>query len=160
MTSASPELQLALESDCATGVEEVIAARRGEDLEALRNMLRPDAPVSPAFRQNAIQLLGLWGDAESAPAIRALLPELDERQRINAVDALGRLGGPEAEASVLDATLHTRCPGFEVRPRRNASSRWRARTPSLPRGPRQNAACRARNDGQVSPGAHATEERS
>jgi HEAT repeat protein len=104
MTSASPELQLALESDCATGVEEVIAARRGEDLEALRNMLRPDAPVSPAFRQNAIQLLGLWGDAESAPAIRALLPELDERQRINAVDALGRLGGPEAEASVLDAT--------------------------------------------------------
>jgi HEAT repeat protein len=100
----SPELQVALESECATGVEEVVAARRGEDLEALRNMLRPNAPVSPTRRQSAIQILGRWGDAESAPAIGAFLRELDERQRINAVDALGRLGGPEAEAYVLDAT--------------------------------------------------------
>ncbi len=104
MTSVSPELQVALESDCATGVEEVIGVRRSEDLRALRDMLRPDAPASSAFRQNAIQILGRWGDAESAPAIRALLPELGERERINAVDSLGRMSGPEAEAAVLEAT--------------------------------------------------------
>ena len=43
-------------------------------------------------------------DGRRAPAIRALAPSLDERQRINAVDALGRLGGPDAEDAVLELT--------------------------------------------------------
>jgi HEAT repeat protein len=97
----SPQLELAMQSSCATGVEEVIEARHPEDLAILRGLLTDgDAPASA--RQSAIHILGRWGDAESAPAIRALLPNLDERQRINAVDALGRIGGPDAEDAVLE----------------------------------------------------------
>jgi HEAT repeat protein len=101
MSAMSPQLELAMESSCATGVEEVIEARRPEDLATLRALLADDdAPASA--RQNAIHILGRWGDVESAPAIRALLPNLDERQRINTVDALGRLGGPDAEDAALE----------------------------------------------------------
>ena len=102
MDDMSPELRRAMESDCATGVEEVVTARRPDDLAALRELLREDADVPPAFRQNAIHILGRWGDSESAAAIRSLLPSFDERGRINAVDALGKLDAPDAEAAVLD----------------------------------------------------------
>lgn len=102
MTSMSPELRLALESDCATGVDEVVNTRSAEDVLALRAMLRRDADVPAPMRQNAIQILGRLEDTESAAAIRALVPAFDERERINAVDALGRIGGPDAEAAVLD----------------------------------------------------------
>ena len=102
MTSMSPELRRAMESECATGVEEIVAARRPEDLAALRALLRADADVPPSLRQNAIHILGRWADSESAPAIRSLLPTFDERERMNAVEALGRLDGPDAEAAVLD----------------------------------------------------------
>jgi HEAT repeat protein len=102
MTSMSAELRRAMESDCATGVEEVVAARRPEDLAELRALLRADADVPPSLRQNAIHILGRWGDSESAAAIRALLPTFDERERINAVDALRQLDAPDAEEAVLD----------------------------------------------------------
>lgn len=49
----------------------------------------------------AIHILGRWGDTESAGPIRLLLASLDERERINAVDALGNIGGTEAEDGVL-----------------------------------------------------------
>jgi HEAT repeat protein len=102
MTGMSPELSEAMESDCATGVEEIVAARRPDDLAALRALLRPDANVPPSFRQNAIHILGRWGDSESAPAIRSLLPTFDERERMNAVEALSRLDSPDAQAAVLE----------------------------------------------------------
>jgi hypothetical protein len=51
--------------------------------------------------QNAIHILGRWGDSESAAVIRSLLPTFDERGRINAVDAPGKLDAPDAEAAVL-----------------------------------------------------------
>jgi HEAT repeat protein len=102
MTDMPPELLRAMESDCATGVEEVVAVRRLDDLDALRSLLRADVDVPPSFRQNAIHILGRWGDSESVGAIRSLLPTFDERERINAVDALGRLGGPDAEAAVFE----------------------------------------------------------
>jgi HEAT repeat protein len=101
MTSMSPEQLRAIESVCANSVEEVVEARRPNDLVALRAALREDADVPPSLRQNAIHILGRWGDTESAAAIRSLLPRFDERERINAVDALGRIGGPDAEAAVL-----------------------------------------------------------
>src|SRR5918994_3989442 len=104
MSSMSPELLREIESVCAIAIEEVVAARRPDDLVTLRAALREDADVPPSLRQNAIQILGRWGDTESAPAIRSLLPRFDERERINAVDALGRLGGPDAEAAVLQLT--------------------------------------------------------
>lgn len=101
MSSTPSPLSQAIEATCANGVEEVISARRPEDLELLRAALRQDADVSPAARQNAIHILGRWGDTESAAPIRSLLPRLDERERINAVDALGNIGGTEAEDGVL-----------------------------------------------------------
>ena len=104
MTSMSPELLRTIESVCASGVEEVVEARRPTDLVALRAALREDADVPPSLRQNAIHILGRWGDTESAAAIRSLLPRFDERERINAVDALGRIGGPDAEDAVLQTT--------------------------------------------------------
>jgi HEAT repeat protein len=102
MTSMSSELRRAMESDCATGVEEVVAARRPDDLAALRALLRADADVPPSSRQNAIHILGRWGDSDSAAAIRSLLPTFDERERINAAAALGQLDSPDAEAAVMD----------------------------------------------------------
>ena len=104
MTSMSPEQLRAIESVCANSVEEVVEARRPNDLVALRAALREDTDVPPSLRQNAIHILGRWGDTESAAAIRRLLPSLDERERINAVDAVGRIGGPDAEAAVLQTT--------------------------------------------------------
>lgn len=98
----STELNQAMESDCATGVEEILAARRSEDLAALRALLRADADVPRSSRQNAIHILGRWGDSESAGAVRSLLPTFDKRERINAVAALGQLDSPDAEAAVLD----------------------------------------------------------
>jgi HEAT repeat protein len=102
MISMSSQLRRAMESDCATGVEDILAARRPDDLAALRALLRPGPDVPPSLRQNAIHILGRWGDSESAAAIRSLLPTFDERERINAVDALGQLDSPDAEAAVLD----------------------------------------------------------
>jgi HEAT repeat protein len=104
MNGMSLEQLQAIESVCATGVEEVVEAQRSDDLVALRAALREDADIPPSLRQNAIHILGRWGDTQSAAAIRALLPRFDERERINAVDALGRLGGPDAEAAVLQTT--------------------------------------------------------
>ena len=104
MNGMSLEQLRAIESVCATAIEDVVAARRPNDLEALRAALREDADVPPALRQNAIHILGRWGDPESAAAIRSLLPRFDERERINAVDALGRIGGPDAETAVLQMT--------------------------------------------------------
>src|SRR3954468_18656424 len=99
-----PELLRTIESICATTIEDVVAARRPNDLVALRAALHMDADVPPALRQNAIQILGRWGDTEAAAAIRSLLPTFNERERINAVDALGRIGGPDADAAVLQMT--------------------------------------------------------
>jgi len=103
----SDALRLALESDCATGVEDVLHERRAEDLKALRALVRVDRTVKPAFRQNAIYLLGRWPDPESASRIRDVMKRVDERERINAVDALGRLGNDEAVAGVIEATRDT-----------------------------------------------------
>src|SRR5215217_5757717 len=104
MTSMSPAVLREIEPLCATAVEEVVEARRPNDLVALRAALREEADVPRSLRQNAIHILGRWGDTESAAAIRALLPRFDERERINAVDALGRIGGPDAEAAVVQMT--------------------------------------------------------
>lgn len=103
MTPISDELRVALESDCATGVDEILDHRRTEDVQTLRALLRPEPDDPPAFQQHAIHLLGRLGDTESAAQISALLPRLAERGRINAVDALGRIDSPTAVEGVLQA---------------------------------------------------------
>jgi HEAT repeat protein len=98
----SPELQRALDSSCALGVDEGLQAIHPEDLAALRALISPE--TDPAIRNNAVYLLGRLGDGPSTEPIRALLGSDDERERINAVSALGNLGTDEALNGVLDAT--------------------------------------------------------
>jgi hypothetical protein len=100
----SQALRLALESDCANGVEDVLRERRAEDLAALRSLVSVDPTIKPSDRQNAVYLLGRWPDPDSARPIRDVMRRLDERERINAVDSLGRLGNDEARAGVMEAT--------------------------------------------------------
>lgn len=104
MDSMSTHLRRALESECATGVDEAVDANRPEDLDVLRAMVRGDVDVTRSWRQSAIQILGRWRDTGSVPAIRRLLPGFTERERINAVAALGRIGGADAEVAVLELT--------------------------------------------------------
>ena len=126
MTTVSPELQRALDSSCATGVDELLQARRPEDLEALRALVSLDPGIDPSWRQNAIYLLGRFGDTGAAGQILGLLPRLDERERINAVTALGQIGTDEAIDGVLNAT---RDPSPDVR-RFAAYALARADTPT------------------------------
>jgi HEAT repeat protein len=103
-TPLSHALRLALESDCANGVEDVLRERRPEDLAALRSLVSVDPTIKPSDRQNAVYLLGRWPDPDSAALIRNVMRRLDERERINAVDSLGRLGNDEARTGVMEAT--------------------------------------------------------
>jgi HEAT repeat protein len=103
MATMSRALREALESNCATGVDELLRDKKASDLEVLLSMVDASSREDPGRRQNAIELLGLWGNPSAAAPIRALLPHLDDRGRINAVDALGRLGTPEALEGVLES---------------------------------------------------------
>jgi HEAT repeat protein len=100
----SQALRLALESDCANGVEDVLREHRLEDLAALRSLVSVDPTIKPSHRQNAVYLLGRWPDPDSAALIRNVMRRLDERERINAVDSLGRLRNDEARTGVMEAT--------------------------------------------------------
>jgi HEAT repeat protein len=107
MMNMPAQLRLAMEAECAGAVEEIVDAHRQDDLTVLRAMLTADADVPPAFRNTAVQILGRWQDTQSVAAIRELITDFGERERANAVDALGRIGGPDAETVVLDAAEDT-----------------------------------------------------
>ena len=112
MANISKELQGALESDCARAFQPVILAKKPEDFEALQSLLSLDPAIEPQHRAKAMALLGRWGDPAPVAAIRRLLPELGETERVTAVDALGRLGTEEALEGVLerseDSSPHVR----------------------------------------------------
>ncbi len=103
MSQMSPELLRVFESDCATGVEDFLAVASPSDLDAVRGVLQTPERYPTSWTQTAIHLAGRIGDRQSAPRIGSILPSLDERGRINAVTALGLIGGPEAQAAVLYA---------------------------------------------------------
>jgi HEAT repeat protein len=102
MPTISEALREALESDCAHSLEPVLKARRSEDYQALLEFL--EQPPKPELRLTALHLLGRWGDRTVVSAIQRVLPDLDELGRCRAIDALGRLGGPEARAEMLKQT--------------------------------------------------------
>jgi HEAT repeat protein len=102
MTPVSEELFSALESDCAQDISQLVRERKREDFEGLQEFLSLDPSVNPQHRAKAIHALGRWGDPAPVPAIRGILPHLDERGRISTVDALGRLGTDEALRGVLE----------------------------------------------------------
>lgn len=102
MTPVSGELLRAIESDCSQDMTQVIRDKKREDFAGLQEFLSLDPSVNPQHRVKAISALGRWGDPTLVPAIRGILPHLDERGRISAVDALGRLGTEEALGGVLE----------------------------------------------------------
>jgi HEAT repeat protein len=106
MITLSKELIATLESDCGHDLEEIIRARRRRDFEALQSLLSFDPSVKAAHRRNALYALGRWGVPTVVPAIRRLLPLLDEMELVSAVDALGRLGTPEALEGIVEHVDH------------------------------------------------------
>lgn len=81
----------------------IIDERDPEDFEILSALaLEPDQTVSEAVRRRALYAVGRWGDARVVPALVQSLPHLTSLERLTAVDALGRLGGEEAENALAD----------------------------------------------------------
>ena len=112
MAAMSNELLAALESDESGDLDEIVRRRRQEDFETLLRLLSMDPSGKQAHRVKALYALGRWGNPAAVPAIRRLLPHLDEDERTRAIDALGRLGTREALQSILeyanDASLFVR----------------------------------------------------
>lgn len=82
-------------------LDAIIAARRPEDLDALRRIARnddaeyDDRDQRKALKRSTHYALGRWGDPALADDITQVLPRLDPSTRIAAIDALGRLGDAE-----------------------------------------------------------------
>jgi HEAT repeat protein len=96
----SDNVRTALESDDRHEIDELVKARRQADFAELAELLSPEVSVPSDYRSKALYALGRSKDPSFVPAIRRLLPELNERGRISAIDALGRLGTPEAIAEI------------------------------------------------------------
>ena len=101
MTEPRAELRQALEIDESCDLDALIRQHRGEDFEALRRLLRAGPEAGPLLWARAVYALGRWGDPAVVGEILALLPALDQDQRITAIDALGRLGTEQAADGVL-----------------------------------------------------------
>jgi HEAT repeat protein len=99
----SEELELALQADDSGRLQEIIEKGKQEDFGALQSLLTTSEAVNPAYRRKALWALGRWDNPEVVPRIREIMPQLPEVERIAAVDALGRIGTPEALAGVIAA---------------------------------------------------------
>ena len=102
MAQLPKRIQKAFEADdpCELGL--IIKEKHDEDLASIQALLEPDAEVSPEIRGKALYAVGRWGAPAVIPKIVALLPRLDENNRVCAIDALGRLGTKES----LDVISH------------------------------------------------------
>jgi len=108
----SDKVRTALESDDRHEIDELVKARRPADFAELAELLSPEMAVPSDYQSKALYALGRWKDPSVVPAIRRLLPDLDERGRISAIDALGRLGTPEA---IEEVSAHSRDDSPQVR---------------------------------------------
>jgi HEAT repeat protein len=99
----SAELRRVFASDCATGVDDFLARASAADRDAVVAALEAPPDRSGGDLQTAIHIAGRMGEPRAAPLIAALLPDLDERGRINALSALGAIGGREAEDAIVRA---------------------------------------------------------
>jgi HEAT repeat protein len=112
MDKLPKRLQIALESDCAEELNEVIRAHQEADFERLRQLLTSKPQVDPRLRNRAMYALGRWGDARAVGDILQVMPDLDERGRIAAMDSLGRLGSNQALQAIM---MHSDDPSPHVR---------------------------------------------
>ncbi|MDP8931752.1 MAG: HEAT repeat domain-containing protein [Actinomycetota bacterium] len=99
MVHLPEELQIALDADDAQELDRVIRRQRQADFDTLVDLLS-DPGTSSEYRMKAFTALGRWGNRGVIPTIRQALPQLEDRERIAAIDALGRLGTDEAEEAV------------------------------------------------------------
>jgi HEAT repeat protein len=103
MASSDERIEQLLMAECANVLEDAERLDH-DDLRRLREVIASGTTADPRAQQNALSLLARSGDRDAVPVIIARLPDFDERQRITAVDALGRLAPPEAATAVLDLT--------------------------------------------------------
>ncbi len=106
MAQLSKKVKTILESDCNHSMEELIAAKKPQDVAVLRSMIsdvdsRNAATLSPLHRTKAIYMLGRLKDKEAVKPICDLMPYLDEKGRINAIDALGNIGNNAAMMALV-----------------------------------------------------------
>jgi len=91
MAHLSPELEEALEAECGSSVDPLLASRKPSDLRALKSIVADDGE-SMSRRQSAIYLLGNWKDDEAVAIITDAVRQMDEVGKIAAASALGRMG--------------------------------------------------------------------
>lgn len=92
----SQRLRKALDSEESGELDAIVQERNPSDLEELRRLVSTDPDIDPSDRTKAIYALGRWEDEPSVSRIVNVRSELDEVGTITAVDALGRMGTPEA----------------------------------------------------------------
>jgi HEAT repeat protein len=103
MASSDERIEQLLMAECANVLEDAERLDQ-DDLRRLREVIASGTTADPRAQQNALSLLARAGDRDAVPVIVARLPDFEERQRITAVDALGRLATPKAATAVLDLT--------------------------------------------------------
>lgn len=99
MVKLSRRLNQELETECGHTIEDILGRKSAKDFEQVLAVVA-DESATNVKRQNAIQVLGRWGDPVAVPAITAVMPSLDERGLINAIDALSHIGGADASRVV------------------------------------------------------------
>jgi HEAT repeat protein len=112
MVNLPSRLKSALESDCASELNEVLQEKRQADLEKLIELVSTSPEVNPKHRTRAIYALGRWGNTAAVDKIIQVMPVLDEIGRITAIDSLGRLGSHKALQPIFeqsdDPSMHVR----------------------------------------------------
>jgi HEAT repeat protein len=105
MITLPKQLELALNADDADRMNRIIAEANPDHFELLEVLVR-DAETPMNYRRRALSALGRWPGrgAEAAAIIAAVLPGLNELERIAAVNALGRVGSEAALEPVLACT--------------------------------------------------------
>lgn len=107
MARLSAALRRAVESDCATDMNEIVRAKNSRDFEQLRGLLARPTARNLQAKTRAIYALGRWGDESAVSDIRKAIPQLDEPGLLAAIDALGRLDTPTAVKEVIKHRKHS-----------------------------------------------------
>jgi HEAT repeat protein len=110
--SLSDELETALASDEVGELDEIIRGHRPEHFQNLKKLVLADPAVKREYRKRALYALGRWGDRSIVPEIARVLPDLDETERITAIDTFGRLGTRQAFEAVIG---YVRDPSPQIR---------------------------------------------
>lgn len=112
MADINNRLKEALLASCAHSIEDILAQKSEEDYQELKTLLELDDSIEPQLRHQAVHLLGRWGNTEVVPQLQRLLPQVDELEQINTLNALSQLADAAATETVVEYTKH---PSPDVR---------------------------------------------